>query len=254
MSSKKSSKRFELLDTIRGLTLLSMIAFHTSWDLVYMYGIDWPWYRSEGAYVWQQSICWTFILLSGFCWSMGQHRWRRGLMVFGGGLIVTLVTCFFMWEDRVIFGVLTMLGSCMLLMIPLDKPLRKLKPWLGFAISAVLFVVTRNINGGYLGFESWQLLKLPAWLYQNYVTTYFGFVHPGFYSTDYFSLFPWFFLFLCGYFFYHMMAEEKSRKLKDGKLWHIRIPGIDFIGKHSLWIYMAHQPVVFAILQTIFHK
>ena len=62
------------LDAIRGWALVSMIAYHASWDLVYLFGLDWPWYHSFGAHVWQQSICWTFLLLSGFCWSFEIGR------------------------------------------------------------------------------------------------------------------------------------------------------------------------------------
>lgn len=58
------------LDTLRGLTLVSMIAYHACWDLVWIAGMDWDWYRGQGAFFWQQSICWTFILLSGYCWSL----------------------------------------------------------------------------------------------------------------------------------------------------------------------------------------
>ena len=72
-----NKKRYEKLDDIRGIALLNMIAYHAAWDLVYIYGTDWGWYRSEGAYVWQQGICWTFIFLSGFCWSLGSHVWKR---------------------------------------------------------------------------------------------------------------------------------------------------------------------------------
>lgn len=49
-------------DTIRGLTLVSMMAYHACWDLVYLYRLDWGWYRSFWAGIWQQSICCTFIL------------------------------------------------------------------------------------------------------------------------------------------------------------------------------------------------
>lgn len=44
------------LDTIRGLTLVSMIVYHACWDLVYLYRLDWGWYRSFWAGIWQQSI------------------------------------------------------------------------------------------------------------------------------------------------------------------------------------------------------
>ena len=99
-------RRIAALDALRGLTLLSMIAYHTCWDLVYLFGMDWDWYRGTGAYIWQQSICWTFILLSGFCWSMGRQPLRRGLTVFACGWVVTLVTVVFMPEEQIWFGVL----------------------------------------------------------------------------------------------------------------------------------------------------
>lgn len=107
MKSHSSASRSGTLDSLRGLTLVSMIAYHTCWDLVYLYGFDWGWYRSFQAYVWQQSICCTFILLSGFCWQMGHHPLRRGLMSFLGGAAVSLATLLVMPEEPVRFGVLT---------------------------------------------------------------------------------------------------------------------------------------------------
>ena len=67
-------KRYNLLDGIRGLAILNMVAYHAIWDLVYSYGVKWDWYQSEGAYVWQQGICWTFILVSGFCYPFGRRK------------------------------------------------------------------------------------------------------------------------------------------------------------------------------------
>ena len=139
-------KRYEFFDSLRGLVLISMILYHATWDLVYMFGKEWSWYHGTGAYIWQQSICWTFILLSGFCWSMGKNPIRRGLMVFFGGIIITFVTMLLMPENRVVFGVLTLIGSCMLLMVPMDKVFRDLSPIGGFAGSVILFVLTRNVN------------------------------------------------------------------------------------------------------------
>ena len=43
---RRPGGRLQLLDVIRGITLLSMIAYHGSWDLVYLAGVDWPWYHS----------------------------------------------------------------------------------------------------------------------------------------------------------------------------------------------------------------
>ena len=140
------------LDTLRGLTLLSMMAYHGCWDLVYLRGLPWSWYHGFWAYVWQQSICCTFILLSGYCWQMGRHPLRRGLMSFGGGLAVSLVTALAMPEDPVRFGVLTFLGTAMLLTVPLRRWLDRVPPRLGLAGAFGLFLLVRNINDGFLGF------------------------------------------------------------------------------------------------------
>lgn len=42
-------------DTLRGLTLVSMMAYHACWDLVYLYRMPWDWYRSFWAYAWHRA-------------------------------------------------------------------------------------------------------------------------------------------------------------------------------------------------------
>ena len=243
-------KRYELLDTLRGLVLISMILYHATWDLVYMFGKKWSWYHGTGAYLWQQSICWTFILLSGFCWSMGRKPLKRGCMVFGGGMIITFVTLLLMPENRVVFGVLTLIGSCMLLMVFMDKVFRELSPVGGILGSVALFILTRNVNDGYLGFEGLNIIKLPEELYRGLGMTFLGFPHRGFYSTDYFSLIPWLFLFGAGYFLYHLLQKEKCDFLWE-KVFTRGWKPLSFLGKHSLIIYLLHQPLIYGILMGL---
>lgn len=244
--------RYGLLDTLRGFTLISMILYHSVWDLVYLYGIKWEWYYGTGAYIWQQSICWTFIFLSGFCWSLGKQPLKRGSIVFAGGLVITLVTCFFMPENKVVFGVLTLIGSCMLLMIPLHRLFKgvlskRAGAGTGLCVSLVLFVLARNCNGGYLGFEGWRIGRLPEGWYQNLVSAYLGFPAPDFYSTDYFSVFPWFFLFAGGYFCYHLLNRDKGL---PGVFTYEWAP-VSRVGRYSLPIYMLHQPVLYVLLSVL---
>lgn len=242
-------KRYHVLDEIRGLTLISMILYHASWDMVYLFGKNWIWFESTAGYVWQQSICWTFILLSGFCWSLGREKLKRGGMVFGGGMLVTAVTLLFMPQNRVVFGVLTLLGSCMLLMIPLHKILKKVHPLIGLGVSAVFFVVFREITHGflwYIGADGWKRYRMPGWLYRNDVTAYFGMPHDRFFSTDYFPVFPWIFLFLIGYFLYGI-AEKRAL---FGYLQPQRLKAAGWIGRHSFPIYLLHQPVVYMALSA----
>lgn len=178
------------LDTIRGLTLVSMIVYHACWDLVYLYRLDWGWYRSFWAGIWQQSICCTFILLSGFCWQMGRHPLRRGLMSFFGGAAVSLATLLVLLETPVQFGVLTFLGSAALLTIPLRPLLSRIPPRLELALSFALFLVLWDVNKGFLGLAGVPLLYLPRNWYANTLSAGLGFPAPSFVSSDYFPLLP----------------------------------------------------------------
>ncbi|MHA5220614.1 heparan-alpha-glucosaminide N-acetyltransferase domain-containing protein [Dysosmobacter sp. Phy] len=238
--------RYALPDTLRGLTLLSMIAYHGCWDMVYILGADWPWYQSSGAYLWQQSICWTFILLSGFSFSLGRRHWRRGRLVFGCGAVVTAVTLVVMPGQEIWFGVLTLLGSCMLLGALLERPLGRVPAGAGLVLSAALFVLTRSVNRGYLGFEGLRLAALPGELYRNMATAYLGFPFPGFRSTDYFSLVPWLFLFLTGYFLFRLTGKHLAAAPDLG-----RCAPLEALGRRSLLVYMLHQPVLYGLTMVL---
>lgn len=242
--TRKVKHRYALLDSLRGLALINMIIYHGVWNMVYIYGFDWDWYRGKEAYLWQQSICWTFILLSGFCWSMGKRQLKNGLLVFGGGLLVTAVTLLVMPSNRVISGVLTCIGSCILLLIPLDRFLRKLPPAWGGIASFFLFLLTQGVNGGYLGIGGIRLMELPEGWYQGVLGIWLGFPHHGFYSTDYFSILPWFFLFLTGYFLYQLCQE---RGWLQKKVLGVRVWGLEILGRNSLLIYLLHQPILYLV-------
>lgn len=245
---QRAKVRLHLLDGIRGMVLISMIAYHFSWNMVYLYGADWRWYHGTGAYFWQQSICWTFILLSGFCWSMGRKPLKRGMLIFGGGLLVTAVTLLVMPQNRVVFGVLTLIGSSMLLLILIEPFWKNIPKEAGAVISFSLFLLCRHLNQGYLGFETFHLLVLPESWYQNLLTAYLGMPPKGFYSTDYFPLFPWFFLFVTGYFLFGICEK---RGILQWKILQKKLPFVDFLGKNSFLVYLLHQPVLYAVLEGL---
>ena len=225
------NRRLHALDLLRGVTLLSMIAYHGTWNLVYLFGVELPWYEQLPGHLWQQSICWTFILLSGFCFSLGSRPLKRGLVIFGGGALVTLVTLIAMPENQILFGILTFTGSAMMLMVPLEKLLRKVPASLGIVAAMALFFFFRN----------WQA---PAWLYRNLLTAYLGFPTIAFVSMDYFPIFPWIFLFIAGYFLYRILHSLGL----DRKLFaRGNVPVLNWLGRHTLPVYLIHQPVLYGL-------
>lgn len=247
-------KRYDLIDTLRGLAIIAMIVFHTCW-LMSFFGIaiSPETLTTTSFVVFERIICITFILISGFCFSLGHNHLKSGLTVFGAGLLITILTCLLIPQIPIIFGILTFIGTSILIMIPLDRMIGNrllhsdILGWVIFILSVVAFILSYNINKGYLGFQTGASIILPKALYKGYFATFIGFMDPGFYSADYFSLIPWFFIYLCGYVLHKVIrgSEIENRYLTVG------IPGIRAIGRHSLLIYITHPIVIFAVLYLI---
>ena len=199
MSGEGKRPHYGLLDTVRGVCILSMVAYHGMYDLVDIFGLPSAWYTGLPGYIWQQSICWTFIP-----------------------------------SQRILYGVLNLLGLSALLLIPLDKVFRKIPAWAGLGGALLLFALTKNVSRGSLGFEGLVLCRLPRWLYATDLLAVVGFPSPSFWSTDYFPLLPWFFLFCAGYFLWSLL--DKSPRAK---------------GRHSLAIYLIHQPALMAVFSVL---
>lgn len=208
VQQKAPAGRYALLDELRGLDLVSMMLYHACWDMMFLFGIWMDWYAGMPGRLWQQTICWVFILLSGFCLPLGHRPLRRGLIISGAGVLVTAVTLLFMPEDRVVFGVLTLLGAAMLI-TGLLQPL------------------------------------LPGVWYANLFTAFFGFFPRGFFSTDYFPLLPWLFLFWAGYFLHFCMGRARMEPLRRSVC-----PALGWMGRHSLLLYLLHQPVIYGVLSA----
>ncbi len=228
--------------------MISMVVYHTMWDLVYLYGVKADWYHGNGAFVWQQSICWTFIFLAGFCSGMTEKPLRQGLIVSFWGIVVMAVTQIFMPGNGVWFGVLTLIGSCYLLMALLKKVFVKIPAWTGFICAIISFMLTYRINDGYISAFGVKVLGIPNGAYRNLLTAYLGFPARGFVSTDYFPILPWMFIFLCGVFAYSLWTKYRPSFLEKC---NVKIPVLTKLGKYSLAVYVLHQPVIYGLLEVV---
>lgn len=247
-SLKKKSKRYLLIDGFRGIAVINMIIFHFFYDVNEVFGINTAWYENANIHIWQQSICWSFIIISGFVWQLGiNSNLKRGIFFNICGLIITLITAIVAPSQTVWFGILSFMGCASLILIPLHRCIGKIPPLLGMVLSVIMFVICRNITEGFIGFNNIFAVELPNWLYESKILTPLGFPFRGFVSSDYFPILPWIPLFLFGYYLYSFAIE--TDKLNE-YAYH-KIPILSGIGQKSIWIYLLHQPICMAVCAIV---
>mgnify|MGYP000733154684 CR=1 FL=1 len=240
---KAPAGRYALLDELRGLDLVSMMLYHACWDMMFLFGIWMDWYAGMPGRLWQQTICWVFILLSGFCVPLGHRTLKRGAQVFAAGALVTVVTLVFMPEDRVIFGVLTFLGTAMLLTGVLEPLLKKIPPAAGLAVSAVLFALTYHLDERWLGFGGCALrcrmhgTRITLQRFSAFCPSIFipPIILPAAVAV-----------FVLG----RVLSARRGGPGADGTAAPFGLPGTGWMGRHSLLLYLLHQPVIYGVLSA----
>lgn len=249
MAEKSKRKRIYFLDELRGFAILCMIVHHAFLDVGDVLGLTWG-YRIFDALCSVQPAFWAiFIIISGVCSRLSRNTIKRGFVVLGAGLIITLFTAVIMplfgfTRSEIYFGILHCLGSCMIITGLLMPVISKINYKLGAVISAFLFIFTYGINTGTMLFA---LIKLPASWYKYDFLAPLGVYSENFKSADYFSIIPWIFLFLFGAFIGKLAKNENLPKF----MYKQRSKFLCTVGKNSLWVYILHQPAIYLIMLII---
>jgi len=157
---------------------------------------------------------------------------KRGIKIFCWGLAITLVTWIFFRQEFIIFGVLHFIGLSIILAYPLLK-----YKWQNLALGA--FFIAAGFYLKTLAFNfSWLM-----WL---------GFIPKYLYTLDYFPLLPWFGVVLTGLFFGNLFYKNNKRifRIADwSKNYAARF--FSFLGRHSLFIYLVHQPALIGLIYLL---
>ena len=232
-----SQGRIWEIDALRGLLILCVIVSHSLFYLSYILGR----FRLPGwvAFVMDYGGA-VFVVLSGLSATLGRRGFRRGLLVFAGGMVLTLgsivaVVLGWLEEGMIIrFGVLHLLGFCMIL-----SPLLKKLP------SGVLL-------GLGLG-----LVALGYWLSGQGALTELrylfplGLRYPGFTSGDYFPLAPHLGWFCLGMVLGRSLYAEKKTRLPQVNAETPVLRFLRWCGRNSLYIFILHLPLVGLIMMLL---
>ena len=180
-----------------------------------------------------------FVLISGICATLGKRSVRRGLVVFGCGLIISAVTFgmyrFFQFHKSIIiyFGVLHCLGICMILW----WLFKRLPSWLLGLLGVAMIVAGLYLQQVYPVDHLW-LMPL-------------GILSRGFQTSDYFPLLPNFGYFLIGAVIGRTVYRKKDTIFPRVNPKNFLIRALSFCGRQSLWIYLLHQPILSGICMLL---
>lgn len=219
-----------------------MLVFHFAYDIfvIFMEQPGWPYMFP--VRLWQRTICITFIFISGFSFCFGRNHIKHALKLLGTGIAITLFTYFFIPGQVIYYGIIFFLGEAALAMALAGRFLKGRFAAAGLVLSLILFAVFYNVSSGTINLFFAEI-ALPQQLYSTDWLVFLGFPNEGFYSSDYFGFLPWIFIYLAGYFAYHILKD----RFEQIGIFYVKIPFLEFIGRHSYIIYIVHQPVCFVI-------
>ncbi len=240
------SGRVYLLDEIRGFAIICMVIYHALYELNYEFGVKIPVFFSGWFGIIRDIFAGTFIFISGIMCRYSHDNVRRGAECFFLGMVITFVVPFFT-TDEISFGILHLLGVSMMIYGLFGKYIEKIPPTVGLALNALLAAFTWNASRGFVGFGALKY-NFPETARNVGVLFPMGIISKSFSSSDFFPIMPWFFVFLagsfCGYWF-------KSGAMPKA-FYKPHCKPLAAVGRVTIWIYMLHMPIIFALFSLIF--
>ena len=242
-------RRIHLMDELRGFAVFCMVFYHAFYTMAYLYRAAWGEVLLDFFMPAEPFFAALFIFISGVSSDLSRSNLKRGLKLLGLALALTAVTRIAVPDEVIWFGILHFLSVCMIL-FGLLKPLLGRIPftWAWPALCLILYFFTKPIPYGYLGFGTAVLVPLPAGLYATNWLAPLGFYNRDFFSSDYFPLLPWGFVFLAGTF----LGRFAAKGMLPEFAYRSRAPFFSFLGRHALLVYLVHQPVIYGAAYLIF--
>ena len=231
--------RVRVFDALRGFSLISMVAFHYCYDLVYIAGKQLPWFVPPYMDVWRASISWAFLLIAGCMCTFSRNNLKRAIEYGLVALAIFVVTSIASVDTPISFGIIFCMAACTFLEWILEKLSISPKGYVPALVFFLVFIFLLPVSSGHVGFGG-LTFDVPRGIYDCGLFSWAGFPGPNFASGDYYPLLPYFFLYLVGVSLGRTWKESGYPDWAYGKIF----PPLEFVGRHTLVIYVLHQPLL----------
>jgi uncharacterized membrane protein len=225
--------RIRMVDIARGSAIVLMIIYHTAFDINFL-GLS-PLAMSEGPWSLLQKLTgFMFVSIAGISLALSERgnrtgyerHFKRALRLGIIALLITAATWVYPHEPFVKFGVIHMLALATLI-----APF-----FLRFGVVNVLLGLLIIIGGIMINEHTTD----NPWLF------WLGLRTADYTSLDHYPLLPWFGVFLIGTFAGSKIEQKKQPEKPSGIA-----ALLGWMGRHSIQIYILHQPALMAILMLI---
>ncbi|MDE2208106.1 MAG: DUF1624 domain-containing protein [Betaproteobacteria bacterium] len=223
------------LDTLRGIAIVAMAAYHFCFDLRYFGFLradlehDWRWITARTL------ILSTFLLVAGASMVLAERdrqsarrRWLAHAGVIAIAALAVSAGSYLMFPQTWIwFGVLHAIAASLVIARPFVR-----RPEIAMAAGFAIIVAG-------LAFQNTA--------FDNRALGWLGFMTAKPATEDYVPLFPWTGVLLLGTGLGHLLVRTRFAVLGPLE----RAPRLlAFLGRHSLAVYLVHQPILIGALWT----
>ncbi|MCF6368483.1 heparan-alpha-glucosaminide N-acetyltransferase [Rhizobium halophilum] len=234
--------RIRLIDTLRGIALLAMASYHFTWDLEFFGYIE-PGTASYGWWkIYARTIASSFLFLAGVSLVLAHYPrirwhafWKRFAIVVGAAAAISLATFFIFPNEWIFFGILHSIAVASLIGLPFVR-LSPLVSGGAVALVLLLMMIDTTVSPGSLRSATFD----PRYL------SWTGLFELAPRSNDFVPLFPW---------LAALLAGVAVTRLAMQKNWLVPLSRVQTqpnifsrAGRHSLIIYLFHQPVLIAVV------
>ncbi|WP_313531146.1 DUF1624 domain-containing protein [Shinella sp.] len=231
--------RIPLIDQLRGVALIAMAIYHFTWDLGFFGYIEPETATTGGWRIFARVIAGSFLFLVGFSLVLGQRKGFHARPFFirlgkigGAALIITIATWFAFRETFIFFGILHAIAAASVIgLLFLRLPVIVTLVAAAAAVAAPLYLRAPLFDHPALWWVGLSV-NIPR-------------------SNDYVPLLPWLAPVLLGIVFAKLFVASTLPERLAGL--GARTNGrwktlLEAAGRHSLAIYLIHQPVLIALV------
>lgn len=236
---KQNRQRIILIDLLRGVAIALMFSYHFCFDLDY-FGYVSIRFSSDPFWLnFRSLIVSLFLGVVGFSLYLAhQGHWNRQIWLKRFGLLVLAslavsLSSYLMYPDSFIFfGILHFIALASLLGLLFLR-----LGYLNLVIGPIILLIGNYYSQAFFNQPAWQ---------------WFGLMTHKPSTEDYVPLFPWFGMVLIGLgLAFWTQNNQTLSRLLHWQNHHPLVRTLTFAGRHSLLIYLLHQPIFLGLLYLV---